>query len=687
METDDNWPVYHGMIKSDLAEARVRQDNRVGSYLVRYAGGDYILTYLQEGLNIKHIKLSNALDTNLRKCHPGLDTMRKTVSFLTGLKMHFLYEVPCTEFGEPEENSSYRRDGLTCHICDKVFREKAELCLHVRCHKVAFCEYCSDIVPTSNFASHRQRCLVQANVTQTFTCDICHVFETPYKKCLKRHKETLHGDNSVQCTVCDKRFRNSIRLQAHMTSHQGFPCQHCGKRFKSNYHKNRHVANAHEPDSPSRSVSQSTDCHPSAPSPLPPCPATPCRTSPPSPLHLNLLTSTPCHSEVPPPNFPSNEDPVDSMRGANPADQHHSCTSKNDDVTASPDDDGDDGTVGGGGDDDNDGDDDGNDDSEDSGDEDELEPGEHESNRQQQYSCTKCKYKGRSKKRLRRHEKMRHSDRPAPVIECDFCPEFKTIYPKSYIRHLKNSCPGLKDFCMLDAESLWEVLTEINISNNQAYKFLSLLAKKMGVRFFPKYLRKVLSEKLNSYRQYLTVENLFFTNKEGNCCHTSSTLVYCKSLKKAIDDAIEGRGVVRPHINIGVDGGGKAVIVIAQIYDLDELDSVDDDDDENKKELVKSLGAKRSIVLARGDFAYESRDNIELIYSKLKMFETMQNYESWHQVGDCKVQNACAGMNFILAQSLIFIFLFVVRGVTMLLGELGNNMVRGSDQAPGGDGE
>ena len=91
METDpDNWPIYHGMIKADESETRLRHDNRDGSYLVRYAGGDYILSYIR-GSIIKHIKLSFSQDTNLRKCHPGINDIKKTVSFITGLKMHFLF--------------------------------------------------------------------------------------------------------------------------------------------------------------------------------------------------------------------------------------------------------------------------------------------------------------------------------------------------------------------------------------------------------------------------------------------------------------------------------------------------------------------------------------------------------------------------------------------------------------------
>ena len=124
--------------------------------------------------------------------------------------------------------------------------------------------------------------------------------------------------------------------------------------------------------------------------------------------------------------------------------------------------------------------------------------------------------------------------------------------------------------------------------------------------------------------------------------------MYCHDLKKALTDVIEGRGVVRPHINICIDGGGNKVIFVVQIFDLSELDEADGDDldeDGNKKDLFKSLGAKRSLVIARGDFAYESRDNLELIYRKLKIYETMQHFDSWHQIGDCKLQNSTTGVS------------------------------------------
>ena len=442
METDpDNWPIYHGMIKADLAEARLRHDNRVGSYLVRYTGGDYVLSYIKEGLNIKHIKLSFAKDTNLRKCHPGINDIRKTVSFITGLKMHFLYGVSCTEFGEPEENSCMRRDKLTCHICDKPFKDKAELLLHLRTHRISYCQVCDDIVPASSFQNHKAKCL--APTMPILKCGICNVYETRQKKHLQQHIELKHGEYSVICNVCDKHFKNQRALANHMTSHTGYPCHTCGKRFKTNWHLKRHIASVHEQND------ESVASPAASPEPTGDCPSVPGSPAPSTSNAPSVLTSTPSHSAAPIPHFPQDDDIVgDHAAGVVPPhDEHLHDQCNSDDY------------------------------------EDLVEPGEHESNQNLgMYKCKFCKYKGNTKKRLRRHNKRCHPDGPPPLIECEFCPEFKTRHPKSLARHMEKSCPGLKDFCVLDGDTLWDVLTEINISNNQAYKMLSLLKKKLGIR-------------------------------------------------------------------------------------------------------------------------------------------------------------------------------------------------------------
>lgn len=140
MQTSDDWPVYHGLIKADLAESRLRRENRAGNYLARYSGGDYVLSYINLNMSVKHITVSNANDTNLRKCYPGLTSIKSTIDFLSGIKMHFVYGVSHMDFEEPAENSTYRRNGLICHICDKQYRDKKELCVHMRTHKIVYCQ-------------------------------------------------------------------------------------------------------------------------------------------------------------------------------------------------------------------------------------------------------------------------------------------------------------------------------------------------------------------------------------------------------------------------------------------------------------------------------------------------------------------------------------------------------------------
>ena len=291
MQTSDDWPVYHGLIKANLAEERLREENRVGNFLARYAGGDYILSFINKDMNVKHILLTNANDTNLRKCYPGLTSMRSTIDFVTGIKMHFMYGVSHLDFEEPEENSSYRRHDLNCHICDKQYRDKSELYSHLKTHKIVYCQVCHDIIPSGSFFNHKAKC----HVKPKFQCDSCP-YETLRKHSLQRHKETLHGENAVNCNICSKPFRSQEQLQKHMTSHLGFPCDHCGKKFKTNYYKKRHMAAVHAPDSDC-----SVDDNTTAPTSPSHCLSNESpRCSVPNP---DVLTSTPCHHSAPLPNF------------------------------------------------------------------------------------------------------------------------------------------------------------------------------------------------------------------------------------------------------------------------------------------------------------------------------------------------------------------------------------------------
>ena len=66
---------------------------------------------------------------------------------------------------------------------------------------------------------------------------------------MKAHFKEIHEGEKSMCDICCKTFNNRKYLQVHVrTTHNTtvpFPCEHCGKEFKSNARKNYHVAIAH----------------------------------------------------------------------------------------------------------------------------------------------------------------------------------------------------------------------------------------------------------------------------------------------------------------------------------------------------------------------------------------------------------------------------------------------------------
>ena len=76
---------------------------------------------------------------------------------------------------------------------------------------------------------------------------------------------------------------------------------------------------------------------------------------------------------------------------------------------------------------------------------------------------------------------------------------------------------------------------------------------------------------MNCFRSYLEVETLRFKDDNGEEMQDETTFVYVENLKKLIDEVLVGRGITNPHLNIAVDGGGNKLIMVLQIFDMDEL--------------------------------------------------------------------------------------------------------------------
>ena len=633
-------PHHHGGIPVRVAEERLTgdlgNDEKIGRYLLRSAGGDDIISYVTKAGNVKHHIIPKQKHHRLLKVHPNLTSLRLKVEFLVNLpNMRFIYGVTPEDFPETDIINNKVRTKNTCHVCELAFNDEKSLKGHLQVHQVGFCEDCNDIYPQNSSVDHKIRCSLNPVLFQCLHCS----FESRWSKALTEHVKTFHGPESHECHVCDKMFSSLEKLENHKSNVHGFSfkCQHCAREFQTRGGRNKHIKAHHKEIVTSTGNDATVDSSVSAPrsglvpAPTPDpghvcesgchgCLAAPAPTATPGPGlvpapapdpgHVCDSTCHGCHAAPDPNPSPGDDSTLASSSGpdinVSPSPGPHPPMSPD----AS----------------DNDGDGDDHDDAQNQG------------NAQYTYMCHACNFKSKSQKKMISHFKENHSDKRSRTgFKCLFCDNTYS-YGSSLKRHMRESCnftPGKQK--RLTEAMLWEAVSNVAISNNSAYTFLTSLSTQLGFKFYPKYLRKVLSNSLNCFRNYLEVETLRFKEGDGQDCQDETTFVFVKDLKKLIDEVCVGRGITNPHLNVGVDGTKDKLVIVLQVYDMDETGT--------DKEKYKALGCRRAIVIGRGDYVGENRDNVEYMFQKLKIFETLQHYKSSQIISDLKMANILTGID------------------------------------------
>ena len=145
------------------------------------------------------------------------------------------------------DNFEKNRDSArlyACDICDKVFKFRSRLKLHMVVHtKVAeyVCDQCGSAFTSSG--NLKQHMAVHTNVKR-FVCTFC---DKRFKQSshLKVHNLTHTGIKKHVCTVCGKRFTQMNTLKVHMDFHNGtrsYQCGTCSKKFVQRCDLQRHLA-------------------------------------------------------------------------------------------------------------------------------------------------------------------------------------------------------------------------------------------------------------------------------------------------------------------------------------------------------------------------------------------------------------------------------------------------------------
>ncbi|XP_060802491.1 zinc finger protein 470 isoform X2 [Amyelois transitella] len=171
--------------------------------------------------------------------------------------------------------------GFQCNYCNKTFSNKASIRRHIYVHLNAKPYECVDCLKRFthevNLQYHLKKRHPELYSPRNFKCQICekvfrfketlsihldlHVNKYGSFKCLyceesfnniselAKHKKTNHFSAiPLDCHICSERFSTHNKLVKHLKEHlklNGFICQYCGKEYKELNSMRRHVQVSH----------------------------------------------------------------------------------------------------------------------------------------------------------------------------------------------------------------------------------------------------------------------------------------------------------------------------------------------------------------------------------------------------------------------------------------------------------
>ena len=249
----------HGNISAQEAQRRLllSTGDKLGRYLVREVEGTYIISYVHEPGNVKHIKLPSSKGHSILKHNPHLGSVQEIVQFMvTAMSNELRHQVLKENFGDEDKKPSliskwrpevHNKD--ICLICEEVVSTKTvnygqqsyqQICtLHNKNHQVIFCPVCKKIIDGRNFGNvHKLKC-----GKDLYQCDYCD-FKASLPNIVKSHVKNKHKfDSSIKCDICGDGFTSEDKLKSHKADRHeiGLDCERCGQHFKNYKNLKQHI--------------------------------------------------------------------------------------------------------------------------------------------------------------------------------------------------------------------------------------------------------------------------------------------------------------------------------------------------------------------------------------------------------------------------------------------------------------
>ena len=246
---------YHGCLGVTEAERRLKDSGQDGAYLLRESDvkqNMFIISSINDS-SVTHFVVPN---NNGRFQQQTFEKASLLIEDVVRSCEGYLHPVPPLGSNKSFDESEFWKYRNKCYCCSFTSEDTKVRIVHQRSHKLEKCDQCSQYKRKGTMLLHRNYCNTKP---EQLICNICG-FKTIHYSNLFVHKKG-HDAMPFLCTYkyktteehCRKRFKTEEQLRIHQVLHSqgvGFKCDKCGKAFKANSEKTRHMKNVHRLQNP-----------------------------------------------------------------------------------------------------------------------------------------------------------------------------------------------------------------------------------------------------------------------------------------------------------------------------------------------------------------------------------------------------------------------------------------------------